>query len=78
MQKTRDGSCLDHLVGDLRPLVTSERVISITKIPRKGNNGSHPLSRFGMLENRNPVWLGLFPKAILDRIARDCNDSFIN
>jgi hypothetical protein len=31
-----------------------------------------------MLENRNQVWLGLVPEAILDRIAWDCNDYCIN
>jgi hypothetical protein len=76
--KIRDGSCLGHLVGDLRLLLTFEWVISIAKITRKVNDASHQLARFGMLENRNQVWLGLVLEAILDRIARDHNDSFIN
>jgi hypothetical protein len=75
--KDRDGSCVGHLVGDLRLLLASERVISISKIHRKENDASHQLARVGMVENRTQVWLGSAPEGILDRIIRDCNVTHI-
>jgi ribonuclease HI len=44
-----DRSCFGHLVEDLRHLFSSERIVSITKIPREQNYASHELARFGML-----------------------------
>jgi hypothetical protein len=74
--KARDGYCVGHLVGDLRLLLVSERVISISKIHRKENGASHQ-ARVGMVENRTQVWLGSAPEVILDRIIRDCNVTHI-
>jgi hypothetical protein len=56
--KTWDVSYLGHAVEDLRHMLSSDRLLSISKIPRTCNSLSHELARFGMLEGRTQVWLG--------------------
>jgi ribonuclease HI len=72
-----DKSCLAHLVEDLRLLLSSQYIVSITKIPRLHNTASHELASFGTREDRNDVWLGSAPEPLLGRILRDCNNTII-
>jgi ribonuclease HI len=73
----RDASSLCHLVEDLRILLSSDRFISFSKIPRGCNKASHELAQFGVLHNKTQVWLDSVPNVIMDRVNRNCNDSLI-
>ena len=73
----RDGSSLGHLVQDLRLLLSSNRILSISKIPRLCNNASHELARYGMLDKRTQVWLDSVPDVLRNRIERDCNVTMV-
>ena len=71
----RDRSPLGHLVQDLRLLLSTDRIVSVIKIPRTCNVASHELARFGLLNQRTQFWLGSVPDELLDRIRKDCNIS---
>jgi hypothetical protein len=77
--KTRDASCLGHLVGDLRLL--SERVISITKeafydrvenILAVQSIGSHGLGRLILLDLKSSIFSN---KSIFDRPKNDSSNN---
>ena len=64
----RDGSSLGHLVEDLRILLSSDRILSISKIPRLCNMASHDLARHGMVDHITQIWFGSAPYVLRDRI----------
>ena len=73
--KGRDGSTLGNLVDDLWILLSSARVVSISKIPRLCNSASHELARFGILNQITQVWVESVPEFLLDLIQKDCNNT---
>jgi hypothetical protein len=73
--KERIGSAIGHLAEDLRKLLASEHVSSFVKIPRVCNRASHELAKYGMVNNRTPVWLGSVSGELQDIIHWDCNNS---
>ena len=73
----RDRSSLGHLVEDLRILLSSDRILSVSKIPRLCNIASHDLARHGIVDQRTQIWFGSAPDILRDRIVRDCNNSII-
>jgi hypothetical protein len=58
-------------------MLSSNRFISFSKIPRGCNKASHELAQFEVLHNKTQVWLGSVPDVIMDRVDRDCNDFLI-
>jgi hypothetical protein len=64
-------------VEDLRILLSLDRFISFSKIPKGCNKASHELAQFEVLHNKTQFWLDSVPYVILDRVDRDCNDSLI-
>jgi hypothetical protein len=73
----RDSSCFGHMVADLQELLTSRQIVAFNKIPREQNSANHELARFGMLQDRTELRVGMAPEALLSRILRDWNDIII-